>query len=99
MWGYFSLAAKWGRTRGQCCFSWDFNSPLPQNRLQVSHPVLTPLVASPLLFETVLVLVDLSLELDDGVVPLIQSRGQTDHDVPLLQQQMLVSLDMDLIVL
>jgi len=46
-----------------------------------------------------IVCVQLLLELDDSLIPLVQPRSQCDHDVSLLQKELLVPVDLGLFFL
>jgi len=72
------------------------NPILSQQVLQSLYPgnvrtiPIGPLLVNPVQF---------TLQVYDGLVPLVQSRRQPNHNVPLLQQQMLIPLHVHFVVL
>ena len=79
--------------------TWYLDISLLKHNFQLLDPVLALLVATLEGLDATSKLCQLLLHRYNCLITFIKSRGEPDHDISLLEQQMLVSLYMHLIVL
>lgn len=75
-----------------------YQAPLGELPLQLARPLRARLDDGLLLSVGPLEGIELLLQLDDGLIPLVQPRSERYHDVPLLEQQRLVPVYLRLVL-